>query len=58
MVITQITAGQASKYGLHLPYFVFVLSTIVPIMGSLMASQTLATAKMTLIAIAGRKMTL
>jgi hypothetical protein len=32
-----------NKYGLNLPHFVFVLSEIIPIKGSLIESQTLVT---------------
>ena len=57
MVITQIAGGTNKRYGRHLPHFVFVLSTIVPIIGSLIASHTRATAINMLIAIAGIKIT-
>ena len=57
-VMTKITAGQKRRYGRHLPHLVCVLSTKVPIMGSLIASQTLAIAMKILIAMAGRKITL
>ena len=54
----QITGGEKIRYGLHLPHFVLVRSTIEPIIGSLIASQTLATAKITPSAKAGRHITL
>ena len=58
MVVTMITAGTKSRYGLHLPHLVRVLSTMVPIIGSFTASQTRASAKISEQATAGRKMTL
>ena len=57
MVMTKITAGENSKYGRHLPHLVLVRSTKVPIIGSLMASHTRATAIKILMAIAGIKIT-
>ena len=45
-------------YGLNLPFFSVCRSTMIPISGSLIASHTLATAKITEQAIAGMKITL
>ena len=51
-----IGSGTKSRYGLHLPHLVRVLSTIVPIIGSLTASHTRAIAMITLTVNAGMRM--
>ena len=43
VVATAIRNGDHSRYGLNFPYFVCVLSTIMPITGSFRASKILAT---------------
>ena len=55
---TQMGNGEKIRYGLHFPSFVFVLSIKYSITGSLINSMIFDTIVMTLIAAAGRKITL